>query len=382
MGTAGYTLGVEEEFLVVDAVTGALRPHAPAALPAARGRLGEDVHPELHPSQIEITTPVAETLPEIRAELVRMRSELAAALAERGDRPAATGTHPFSPWTADPAINPQYEVLEAQYQQIAREQVICGTHVHVGVDDPELAIAVVNGVSPWLSAIVALAANSPFWGGRDTGYASYRTELWRRWPTAGTPAPFADRAEYEAVVEALFRTGSIDDHARIYWDVRPSARFPTVEFRVADVGMTVDDTVMTAGLVRALAVTAARAAADGHGVAGGRGRPELIRPELIRPELIRPELIRAATWRAARYGISGDLVDVEAGTARPARDLIERLLQRLRPALDDFGDWDEVSSLVGAVLADGTAADRQRRVWAATGKLESVVQFIVEATAP
>ncbi|HZQ76853.1 MAG TPA: glutamate--cysteine ligase [Acidimicrobiia bacterium] len=360
MGTAGCTLGVEEEFLVVDAATGALRAEGAAALPAARERLGEDVHAELHPSQIEITTPVAETLREIRAELRRMRGELAATLAERGDRLAATGTHPSSPWTADPAINPQYEILETQYQQIAREQVICGTHVHVGIDDPELAIAVVNGVAPWLSPIVALAANSPFWGGRDTGYASYRTELWRRWPMAGTPAPFADRADYEALVESLFRTGSIDDHARIYWDVRPSARFPTVEFRVADVGMTVDDTVMTAGLVRALAVTAAR---DG-----------------LPSKPVRPELIRAATWRAARYGIGADLVDVVAGTAVPARELIGGLLERLRPALAEAGDWDEVSELVGRTLADGTAADRQRRVWAATGKLESVVEFIVEAT--
>ena len=222
-------------------------------------------------------------------------------------------------------------------------------------------------MAPWLSPVVALAANSPFWGGRDTGYASYRTELWRRWPTAGTPAPFADRAEYDAVVEALFRTGSIDDHARIYWDVRPSARFPTVEFRVADIGMTVADTVMTAGLVRALAVTAAREAADGRGGAGVR---------------VRPELLRAATWRAARYGVSADLVDVVAGTAAPARELIGGLLERLRPALVDLGDWDEISSLVAGVLADGAPADRQRRVWAATGKLESVVEFIVEATAP
>src|SRR3989440_2916605 len=258
MDTTGFTIGVEEEFLVVDAATGALKSDGPALLPAARDGLGDDVHPELHPSQLEITTPVGETLGDIRAELTRLRSELAATLADRGDRLAATGTHPFSDWTEDPEINPQYEVLERQYQQIAREQLICGGHVHVGIDDPELAIAVVNGVGPWLSPIVALAANSPFWGGRDTGYASYRTEMWRRWPTAGTPATFADRAEYEALVETLFRTRSIDDHARIYWDVRPSAVFPTVEFRVADVGMTVDDTVMMAGLVRALAVTVAR----------------------------------------------------------------------------------------------------------------------------
>jgi carboxylate-amine ligase len=364
MGTEGFTIGVEEEFLVVDAATGALRPDGPGLLPAARGRLGDDVQPELHPSQLEINTPAGETLADIRAALIRLRSGLGKTLAAAGCRLAASGTHPFSPWTDDPEINPEYEVVEREYQQLAREQVICGGHVHVGIDDPELAIAVINGVGPWLSPIVALAANSPFWGGRDTGYASYRTELWRRWPMAGTPTPFAGRAEYEAVVETLLATGSIDDHARIYWDVRPSAKFPTVEFRVADVGLTVDDTVMVAGLVRALAATTAR---DDPGTV---------------PAGVRPELLRAATWRAARYGISADLVDVAEGTARPARDLIGRLLDRLRPALVDLGDWDEVSGLVGRTLADGTAADRQRRVWAATGDLRAVTDFIVEATVP
>jgi carboxylate-amine ligase len=363
MDSGPFTIGVEEEFLVVDADSRALRPDGPALLPAARDRLGDDVHPELHPSQLETTTPVGATLADVRAAVTRLRRELTASVAADGCRLAATGTHPSSPWTEDPTVNPEYAVLERQYQQLAREQLICGTHVHVGIDDPEQAIAVVNGVGPWLSPIVALAANSPFWGGRDTGYASFRTELWRRWPTAGTPAPFADRAEYEAVVEALFRTGSIDDHARIYWDVRPSAKFPTVEFRMADVGATVDDTVMTAGLVRALAVTVARAG-----------------PSPVTPG--RPELLRAATWRAARYGLSGDLVDVEAGVARPARELIDRFLDRLRPALEDLGDWHEVAELVGRTVADGTAADRQRRVWAATGDLRAVVDFIVEATVP
>jgi carboxylate-amine ligase len=366
MGTDGFTIGVEEEFLVVDADTGALRPDGPALLPAARERLGEDVQPELHPSQLEINTPVEETLGAVREAVTRLRTVLAETVAAAGCRLAASGTHPFSSWRDDPVVNPEYEVVEREYQQLAREQVICGAHVHVGIDDPELAIAVVNRVGPWLSPIVALAANSPFWSGGDTGYASYRTELWRRWPMAGTPAPFADRAEYEAVVEALFATGAIDDHARIYWDVRPSAKFPTVEFRVADVGMTVDDTVMTAGLVRGLAVTAAR---------------EAERTDARPPSPVpRAELLRAATWRAARYGISGDLVDVEAASAAPARELIGRLLGRLRPALEDLGDWDEVSGLVGRTLSDGTAADRQRRVWAATGDLRAVLDLIVEAT--
>jgi len=361
MSTDGWTIGVEEEFLVVDAESGVLRPEGPALLPEARRRLGEeDVHPELHSSQIEVNTSVAATLAEVRRDVTHLRQGLARILAERGYRLAATGTHPFSVWTEDPAVHPDYEVVEREYQQLAREQIICGVHVHVGVDDPERAIKVVNTAGPWLSPIVALAANSPFWAGRDTGYASYRTELWRRWPMAGTPAPFADRGEYEALVDALFRTGSIDDHARIYWDIRPSAKFPTVEFRVADVGLTVDDTVMVAGLVRALAATAGQTEARS----------------------VRPELIRAATWRAARYGVGGELVDVEAGEALPAGQLIDRFLARLRPALEEVGDWDEVSALVDRVVKDGTGADRQRRVLAQAGDRRAVLDFIVEKTCP
>lgn len=357
-----YTIGVEEEFLVVDAATGALQPEAASLLPAARQRLGEGVHPELHQSQLEINTSVARTLDEVRADVIRLRRGLAAVMAEHGTRLAASGTHPFSSWREDPEVHPQYDVVEQEYQQLAREQIICAVHAHVGVDDPDVAIAVVNGVGAWLSPVVALAANSPFWGGRDTGYASYRTELWRRWPMAGTPAPFADRAEYEALVDVLFRTGSVDDHARIYWDVRPSAKFPTVEFRVADVGLTVDDTVMVAGIVRALAVTAA----------GGRlaARP------------VRPELIHAATWRAARYGIGGHLIDVEAGEALPARGLIDRFLDRLRPALEELGDAEEVTEQVSRVLRDGTGADRQRRALGETGEMKGVLDFIVGETQP
>ncbi|HVW32655.1 MAG TPA: glutamate--cysteine ligase [Acidimicrobiia bacterium] len=365
MAQDDFTLGVEEEFLVVDATDGGLRPDGPALLPAARDRLGKDVHLELHPTQLETNSPVARTLAEVRTAVTGLRQGLAATLAGAGCRLAASGTHPFCSWAEDPVVNPDYEIVEREYQQLAREQVICGGHVHVGVGDPELAIAIVNRVRPWLAPIVALAANSPFWGGRDTGYASYRTELWRRWPTAGTPASFAGRADYEAVVDALFATGAIDDHARIYWDVRPSAKFPTVEFRVADVGMTVDDAVMAAGLVRAVAVTAAR---DER-----QGAP---------PVAVRPELLRAATWRAARYGINGELVDVPARRALPARTLITALLERLRPALEDFGDWDEVNGLVNDRLSGGTAADRQRAVFAATGDHRAVLRSIVEATTP
>lgn len=367
MDRGPFTVGVEEEFLVVDAGSGELRPDGPALLPEARARLGDEVHPELHRSQLEINTPVASGLAEVRRSVTGLRRALAEVVAERGCRIAASGTHPFSAWTEDPEVHPKYEVVEREYQQLAREQIICGVHVHVGIEDPEAAISVVTGVVPWLSPIVALAANSPFWNGRDTGYASYRTELWRRWPMAGTPAPFADRADYEELVEMLFRTGSIDDYARLYWDVRPSAKFPTVEFRVADVGLTVDDTVMVAGLVRGLA---AAVAAETRSAARARRRP------------VRPEMIRAATWRAARYGVGGELIDVEAGEARPAREIVGRFLDRIRPALMELGDWDEVAELVEKVLGGGTGADRQRRVLAEAGSTSAVLEFIVGETSP
>jgi carboxylate-amine ligase len=212
---------------------------------------------------------------------------------------------------------------------------------------------------------LALAANSPFWLGRDTGYASYRTEIWRRWPMAGTPQEFGSRSEYDALVETLIATGSVGDATKIYWDLRPSARYETLEFRVTDVCLTVDEAVMIAGLARALT-----RACYGQAV---RGEPRA---------RVRPELLRAAKWRAARYGLDADLIDAEQGQAVAAHELIERLLARLRDALEEDGAWDEVSELVRATLRRGNGAARQRAAFARAGSLEEVVGFIVAETLP
>jgi glutamate---cysteine ligase / carboxylate-amine ligase len=369
MGTDGsvsdrdFTIGMEEEFLLVDAETGALRPRIEALLEPARKAAGDAVDMELHRSQLEIQTSVCASLAELRAGLVKLRRQMMAVAEQAGTRIAATATHPFSSWRDDPAVSPKYDVLERDYQQLAREQLICGCHVHVGVEDPELAIATMNRVRPWLTPILALSGNSPYWEGNDTGYASYRTELWRRWPMAGTPEPFSSRAEYDAVVEVLHATGSIDDHARIYWDVRPSARFPTLEFRVTDVCLSVDEAVMVAGLVRALTRAAYEQAVAGEPV----------------PD-VRRELLRAATWRAARHGLSADLIDTIEERALPAREVVERFLAFLRPALMADGDHDEVCELVETTLSRGTGADRQRAVFARRGRLEDVVDFVVTET--
>ena len=361
-----FTLGVEEEYLVVDAESGAPRLDGDRLLAAARAELGDQVQPELQVAQLEIGTAVCSTLDEVRHGLCRLRGRLADAVGREGAAIAASGTHPAASWR-DGRITPKdaYLRLERDYQQLAREQLICGCHVHVGIADAEDAIVVLNRVRPWLSTLVALAANSPFWMGTDTGYASFRTEVWRRWPTAGTPGTFADRAEYDGLVADLLATGSIDAPARLYFDVRPSARYPTLEFRVTDVCLSVDEAVMVAGLIRALCRTCLLDAAA--------GRPE--------PN-VRTELVRAATWRAARHGLDADLLDAAARTTAPAADVVAGLLAFVRDALEDAGEWDEISSLVNRTLAHGTGAARQRRAFAADGRLEDVVDLLVAETAP
>ncbi len=354
-----FTLGIEEEYFLVDAATRALGRGSEAVIDRARQAVGNQADHELQLSQVESVTPVCRTLAEVRGHLSRIRRELAAAAGAEGRRLVATGSHPFSHWDEDRITpKPAYLGLERDYQQVAREQLVCGSHVHVGIADPEMAVQVMNRMRLWLGPVLALSANSPFWLGADTGYASFRTEVWTRWPMAGIPEHFDSRAEYAAVVDTLLDTGAIDDPARIYWDVRLSARFPTVEVRVTDVCFSVDEAVMVAGLCRALARTCHDHAA--------RGEPE------PRP---RHELLRAAKWRAARYGLGADLIDVAGRRSVPAKDLVRDLLERVRPALEEDGDWDEVSVLVDETLAGGNGAGRQREVFARTGRLEDVVDL-------
>jgi carboxylate-amine ligase len=232
------------------------------------------------------------------------------------------------------------------------------------VADPEAAIQIVNRARTWLPTLLALTGNSPFWQGADSGYASFRTVVWQRWPTAGTPGTFGSRADYDELVETLLATGAIDDPARIYWDIRPSAKFDTVEFRVADANLTVDESVMTAGLVRALVVACHRHVVDDEPWPDPR-----------------MELRRAAMWRAARFGLDGPLVDLGGCRSRPAKEMVDRLLDFLRPALVDLGDWERVRALVAAVVDGGTGAVRQRRAFERAHGLEDVVDLVLEQTA-
>jgi carboxylate-amine ligase len=360
-----FTLGVEEEYQIINPETRALRSRAQRVLKAAQQTLGDEVQPELHQSQIETATPICQTLSEVRAELARLRGEIIAAAQAGGDTIAAAGTHPFSHWEEQRITpKPRYQGLVHDFQQLAREQVIFGCHVHVGLADPEDGVAVINRARVWLAPILALAANSPFWQGDDTGYASFRTELWGRWPMAGPPQLFADRAEYDRLIGALVATGSIEDVTKVYWDIRLPEKVPTVEFRIADVCQTIDEAVMVAGLARALARTC---------------REQARRNEPF--PAARPELLRAAHWRAARFGLDADLIDPYGERAVPAADLVEALLAFVRPSLEEFDDWDEVSALVRDTLGRGNGATRQRRAFERAGRMEDVVDAIVAETA-
>jgi carboxylate-amine ligase len=359
------TLGVEEEYQLVDPATRELRPVAGRVLPAAEPELGDRAQPELYRSQVEMNTPVCATLAEVRDAVGRGRRAMAEAAGREGLRLAAAATHPFSHWR-DQAVTDKtrYRNLAEDYRQVFREQVVFGCHVHVGIEDREAAVQTMNRVRPWLPVLLALSANSPYWLGADTGYASYRTEVWNRWPMAGLPQHFASRAEYDRLVETLIATGSVREPTKLYWDVRPSARQETLEFRVADVCMDVDEAVMVAGLARALALVCHDAAV--------RGDPD---------PAPRPELLRAAKWRAARHGLDADLVDAAGGRALPAAEMVRLFLDHVRPGLEAGGDLEEVTELVEATVARGTGAARQRAVFAHTGRLETVVDLVVEATA-
>lgn len=343
-----------------------LAPLADEVLAKARVRMDRAVEHELQLCQVETGTGVCTTLSEVAAEVTALRRALAAAAAEAGCVVASAGTHPL-PFGDGNRITPKpgYLRLERDYGIVGREQVLCGCHVHVGVRDRDVAIAVMNRARRWLPVLLALSANSPFWQGEDTGYASFRTEVWRRWPVSGPPDPFSSRAEYDELVRTLLTVGAIDDPARLYFDIRPSARFATLEFRVADAGLTVDDTVTIAGLVRALVRTCHTAAVAGETVPG-----------------LRQELLRAAMWRAARYGVTATLVDLDAVTSRPAREVVERFLALLRPALEEAGEWDVVRDGVARILTAGSGAGRQRAVFTASQRLEDVVDFIVTSTDP
>jgi carboxylate-amine ligase len=359
---AGATLGVEEEYHLVDGETMALAD-APDVVSQALEVLGRDAQGEISTSQLEIATPVSTSLSEVRAHLVRLRRGAAEAADKYGCRILSAGTHPTAQWREQRlAADPRYQRVHERYGVLALQQLITGQHVHVSVPDPDLAVQVCDRLRPDLPVLLALAGSSPFWEGTDTDYASYRTLWFARFPVTGSPEIVRTRAAYDLLIEELVATGVIDDARGIYWDARPSSLYPTVEVRVADSCPRLDDAVLQAGLTRALVR-----------VAAAQAQNEL---PFAQP---RPEVQRAARWRAARFGLEETLFDLRDGASVPAEQLVRDLLARLREELESTGDWDEVSALTDQTLGRGTSAAQQRHTCAQHG-LAAVVRQLVAQT--
>ncbi|MDV6230087.1 carboxylate-amine ligase [Rhodococcus cercidiphylli] len=360
--TVHPTLGVEEEFLLVDPATGTPVMNNSDVIRTAE-RAGLQLGSELTPCQVETATPILDSARQLRANLVAMRSTAAQAAREHGARLLAVGVPPLAASEHPITDTDRYRRIAANFRHIADEQAICGCHVHVGVPDRATAIEVCNHLRPWLPTLLAISANSPISGGLDTGYASWRSIMWSRWPSAGPP-PFLTSAEhYDNVMAAMLHCGAIIDEGQIYWDVRPSVRYPTVEVRVCDVPSTVGETVVLATLVRALVMTALAA------IDRGDGAPTVSEGAL-----------RTAYWRAARDGISDRLVDPGGTHTVPAEHAVELLLRHTAEALEGLDEHRMVRSSLSSLFRLGNGAVRQRRVHAAGGGVSTVVSFLADAT--
>jgi glutamate---cysteine ligase / carboxylate-amine ligase len=356
----GATVGVEEEFHIVDPRTGDLVPAARRVLRRTAGQ----AESELQRSIVETASAVHADLASLRRDLVARRRRLAEAAAGVGLAVATVGTVPASGTHRGRVFpEPRYEWMAAEYQQLVDEQQVCACQVHVSVADRDLAVRITRRIRGWLPVLLAMSASSPYFQGEDTGYASYRNIVVSRWPTVGPPPDFESAAEYDQTVASLVHSGVIVDAGMVYFDARLSARYPTIEVRVADGCPSVDDAVLLAALCRALVVIAARTG------------DETTVPSS--PQV----LLRAAMWRAARSGLDGLLVDPLTFRAVPAPDMVRALLEHLRPVLQERGEWDEVAALAGALLARGTSARRQREAMRRGRSKATVVAELVAETA-
>ncbi|MGW1071924.1 carboxylate-amine ligase [Streptomyces sp. NPDC002537] len=357
------TLGIEEEYLLLDPATALPVPKAEqicAAVDLEPVVHEREIQAELLQAQVEVATPVCADLAEASRHLLRLRHAVSSAAKRAGCRIAACGTAPRTGLVPVPVTRkPRYLAMRTRAAQLVDEQLVNGMHVHIAIPDREMGVAVLNRVRPWLPVLVAMAANSPMWNGQDTGFASWRTVVYSRWPVSGPPPHFADLADYEERIEALFTAGAISDRGQLYWQARLSDRYPTIEVRCLDVQLRAEDAVMLAGVVRGLVATAIRDEKSGR-----------------RVPRCPPELLNAANWHAARHGLAGVLVDPE-GRRRGADDVVCALLGHIGQALEEAGDDAQVSSLVHRLLRRGCPADRQRRVLAADG-IRALTDLITE----
>jgi glutamate---cysteine ligase / carboxylate-amine ligase len=368
------SVGVEEELLLVEPGTGRPKAVAGTVLQAARQAAEAEADQEqasnetaelgleLQQQQLETNSRPCRSLTDLHRELRRCRASAAASAGQAGAQVAALATSPLAvePELAD---NRRYQRMSEAFGLTAHEQLTCGCHVHVEVSSADEAVAVLDRVGPWLATLLALSANSPFWQGRDSSYASFRYQAWGRWPCSGPTEPFGTVQRYRETLRQMVRTGTLLDTGMVYFDARLSEHYPTIEIRIADVCLRTDDAVLVAALARALVETEARAARDGQ-PAG----------------CTRTELMRLAAWRASRSGLDDVLLNPVTSLPEQAPAVVNALLEHCRDALADAGDADTVTELLTALLARGNGAAFQRAAYRRSGRLADVISSAVNAT--
>jgi len=358
-----FTLGIEEEFQIVDPHTRELRSHVSEVLEEGKMLLGEQVKPEMIQSMIEVGTGICKDIKEARSDITNLRGIVSGLVRKKGLEIVAAGTHPFSHWQDQKIFeNARYELIVEENQMIARSLLTFGLHVHVGVADPDRAIHIMNAVRYMLPHVLALSTSSPFWLGVHTGLKSYRSEVFTRMPRTGIPDHFESDSSFQRYVRLLVETACIDDGKKIYWDVRPHPFFPTLEFRICDIPTRVDDTIAIAALFQALVV-----------------KVNQLLDQNLTFRLHHKMLIEENKWRAVRYGLEGKMIDFGKSREVPVRDLIRELLEFVDDVVDDLGSREEISHIY-TILERGTSADEQLQVWRKTNDINAVVDHLIEAT--
>jgi carboxylate-amine ligase len=359
-----FTLGIEEEYQTVDPETRDLRSHIHAEI-IEKGRLvlQERVKAEMHQSVVEVGTSVCANIKDAKVELQKLRREMIRLSRENGLRLASAATHPFADWRVQEVTpDERYKNIVQDMQLVARANLIFGLHVHVGVEDRETAIQLMNHARYFLPHLLALSSNSPFWLGMDTGLKSYRCKVFDKFPRTNMPDYFPSWGEYDNYIKLLIKTNCIDNAKKIWWDIRPHPFFSTLEFRVCDIPMRVEETIALAALIQATVAKLYKLYSANQGF-----------------RLYRRSLLMENKWRAARYGIEGKLIDFGKQTEVPERDLVEEYLAFVDDVLDELDSREEVE-YIREILKMGTGADRQLRVFRESGDMRAVMDYIIEET--